>query len=258
MTMRYVIWRLPRYAHRIPPGFITGTLPFGSRHRNDGTYELSLVSFISGLVSVHPVIYLCLALFLLPATSQAAADKDPVAAYFSGLKTFQANFEQTVVDSNGEQVQHSEGKVWIQKPGRFRWDYRTPYRQLIVADGSRLWTYDEDLQQATVKPVDDALSSTPAMLLSGFRPLSEVMTWKPMGSDDGKRWFSLSPRQSDSVVEKVRLAFDRDQLAIIEVNDSFGNQTQILFTGIVRNREIDPGLFELQLPADTDIIGATP
>jgi outer membrane lipoprotein carrier protein len=206
----------------------------------------------------HPVIYFCLALLLLPGAGQAAAADDPVAAYFSGLETFQATFEQTVVDSNGEQVQHSEGKVWIQKPGRFRWDYQTPYKQLIVADGNKLWTYDEDLQQATVKPVDDALSSTPAMLLSGFRPLSEVMSWKPLHSDKGRQWFSLSPKQNDSAVEKVRLAFDKDQLVIIEVNDGFGNQTQILFSGITRNRELDPGLFELQLPADTDIIGDEP
>ena len=204
----------------------------------------------------YPVLYFCLALFLMPGVGQAT--DDPVATYFSALKTFQANFEQTVVDSNGEQVQQSAGKVWIQKPGRFRWDYRTPYRQLIVADGKRLWTYDEDLEQATVKPVDDALSSTPAMLLSGFRPLSEVMNSEPIDSDDGKRWFSLSPRQSDSAVEKVRLAFDEDQLVIIEVNDSFGNQTRILFSGILRNRELEPGLFELKLPADTDIIGVTP
>jgi len=209
-----------------------------------------------GFLTRYRVVHLCLALFLMPGVGQAS--DDPVAAYFSALKTFQANFEQTVVDSNGEQVQHSEGKVWIQKPGRFRWDYQTPYRQLIVADGKRLWTYDEDLQQATVKPVDDALSSTPAMLLSGFRPLSEVMNSEPVDSDDGKRWFSLSPRQSDSVVEKVRLAFDKDQLVIIEVNDSFGNQTRILFSGILRNRELEPGLFELKLPADTDIIGDTP
>lgn len=216
---------------------------------------MSMIRFLTR----YRVVYFCLALFLMPGVGQqAAAADDPVADYFSSLKTFQANFEQTVVDSNGEQVQHSEGKVWIQKPGRFRWDYRTPYRQLIVADGKRLWTYDEDLQQATVKPVDDALSSTPAMLLSGFRPLSEVMNSEPLDSDDGKRWFSLSPRQSDSAVEKVRLAFDKDQLVIIEVNDSFGNQTRILFSGILRNRELEPGLFELKLPADTDIIGDTP
>ena len=102
--------------------------------------------------------------------------------YFAGLDTFQSQFIQTVIDSDGQQVQRSEGTVWIRKPGRFRWDYRTPYRQLIVADGKRLWTYDEDLEQATVKPVDEALSSTPAMLLSGFRPLSDVMSWRCSGA----------------------------------------------------------------------------
>jgi outer membrane lipoprotein carrier protein len=84
------------------------------------------------------------------------------------------------------------------------------------------------------------------------------MSWKPLHSDKGRQWFSLSPKQNDSAVEKVRLAFDKDQLVIIEVNDGFGNQTQILFSGITRNRELDPGLFELQLPADTDIIGDEP
>jgi len=204
----------------------------------------------------YPLLCLCLAFFVLPGTGRAAAD--PLEAYFADLQTFQADFEQSVVDSNGEQVQHSRGKVWIQKPGRFRWDYRTPYRQLIVADGKRLWTWDEDLEQATVKPVDDALSSTPAMLLSGLRPLAEVMQWKPLQRKDGRRWYSLSPRQSDSAVEQVRLAFVADQLSVIEVNDSFGNQTRIIFSAVQRNRKLAPALFELKLPAGTDIIGDTP
>ncbi|MFQ5642358.1 MAG: outer membrane lipoprotein chaperone LolA [Thiogranum sp.] len=204
----------------------------------------------------YPFVCLCVAFLLLAGAGRAVAD--PLEAYLADLQTFQADFEQSVVDSNGEQVQHSRGKVWIQKPGRFRWDYQTPYRQLIVADGKRLWTWDEDLEQATVKPVDDALSSTPAMLLSGLRPLAEVMKWKALEREDGRRWYSLSPRQSDSAVEQVRLAFVAEQLSVIEVNDSFGNLTRIIFTAIQRNRELDPGLFELKLPADTDIIGDTP
>jgi len=212
---------------------------------------------MSRFFSVGPVLLFCLAIVLLPGTGRATAG-DRLEAYFTGLQTFQADFEQNVVDSNGEQVQHAKGKVWIKKPGRFRWDYRTPYRQLIVADGKRLWTYDEDLEQATVRPVDDALSSTPAMLLSGLRPLAEVMQWKSLQRNDGRRWYSLSPRQSDSSVEQVRLAFVGEELSVIEVNDSFGNQTRIIFSAVQRNRKLDPGLFDLQLPAGTDIIGTTP
>ncbi|WP_455235332.1 outer membrane lipoprotein chaperone LolA [Thiogranum longum] len=183
---------------------------------------------------------------------------DQISDYFAGLTTIQSQFEQSVVDSNGQTVQNSQGRVWIQRPGRFRWDYETPYRQLIVADGNKLWTYDEDLEQATVKPIDDALSSTPAMLLSGFRPLSEVMTWKKSQSDDGRNWYRLDPKQADSAVEKVRIAFEEDQLTIIEVIDGFGNHTRIRFSNIVRNTQIDPSLFTIRLPPDTDIIGDSP
>jgi outer membrane lipoprotein carrier protein len=170
----------------------------------------------------------------------------------------QGDFSQTVVDSTGETVQDSQGQVWIQRPGRFRWDYRTPYHQLIVADGKRLWTYDEDLEQATVKKLDAALSSTPAVLLSGYRPLSEVVTWEPEPGNDAYSWFRLRPRESDTSVDTVRLGFDGKDLALIEVVDGFGNHTRIRFSNLRRNEKLDSSLFNLQLPEGTDIIGDTP
>ncbi|HHJ15553.1 MAG TPA: outer membrane lipoprotein chaperone LolA [Gammaproteobacteria bacterium] len=200
----------------------------------------------------HAGLLLC----LWPGLAAQAGSDNLVGRYFADLRSFHAQFVQTVVDSNGEQVQDSKGEVWIEKPGRFRWDYRTPYRQLIVADGKRLWTWDEDLEQATVKTIDEALSSTPAMLLSGFRPLSEVMTWKPLENEDSMQWFSLSPRQADAAVESVRMAFAGGNLSIIEVVDDFGNRTRIVFSDTRRNQPVDPGLFELKLPPGTDIIGA--
>jgi outer membrane lipoprotein carrier protein len=195
---------------------------------------------------------------LLGSLSPRMVQADLVGDYFSGLESIQADFVQTVVDSSGEQLQDSRGHVWMQRPGRFRWDYRTPYRQLIVADGERLWTYDEDLEQATVKQLDTALSSTPAMLLSGYRPLADVMVWEA-DKDDGKyTWFHLKPKEDDAAVEKVRIAFDDKQLAIIEVVDGFGNHTRIRFLDPQRNQKIDSGLFHLQLPPGTDIIGDKP
>jgi outer membrane lipoprotein carrier protein len=210
-------------------------------------------------MSMKSLVYLfCSALLLAACASQRVFADDLLGDYFSALDTFQSQFIQTVIDSDGQQVQRSEGMVWILKPGRFRWDYQKPYRQLIVADGKQLWTYDEDLEQATVKPVDEALSSTPAMLLSGFRPLSDVMTWQQTGSENGERWFSLDPKQADSAVEKVLIGFTDEQLSIIEVTDSFGNHTRIQFSQIKRNEALDQGLFKLELPPDTDIIGNSP
>ncbi len=165
--------------------------------------------------------YAGIAMLVLALCASPGFAADLIADYFSGLNTFQSSFTQTVTDSNGERVQDAQGRVWMQRPGRFRWDYETPYRQLIVADGERLWTYDEDLEQATVEPVDEALSSTPAMLMSGFKPLDEVMSWVETGSRDGKTWYRLDPKQQDSAVEEVQIAFDAGQLAIIEVRDGF-------------------------------------
>jgi outer membrane lipoprotein carrier protein len=199
-----------------------------------------------------------MALLVLALGASPGFAADLIADYFSGLNTFQSSFTQTVTDSNGERLQDAQGRVWMQRPGRFRWDYETPYRQLIVADGEHLWTYDEDLEQATVEPVDDALSSTPAMLLSGFRPLDEVMRWQETGTRDGRTWYRLDPKQQDTAVEEVQIAFDAGQLAIIEVRDGFGNHTRIGFSDITRNQSIDPDRFRIQLPPGTDIIGDTP
>jgi outer membrane lipoprotein carrier protein len=207
----------------------------------------------SGLHALHWLRLLGAAWLVLTAGGALA---DPVSDWFSDLESIQADFTQTVVDSAGEQVQDSQGQVWIQRPGRFRWDYRTPYRQLIVADGEQLWTYDEDLEQATVKDLDAALSSTPAMLLSAYRPLSEVVSWQADGESNGIRWFRLQPREQDAAVEDVRIGFDGRVLKIIEVLDGFGNRTRIRFTDLQRNVRLEDGLFRLQLPDGTDIIGA--
>jgi len=201
--------------------------------------------------------FLAAVLLLLSfSVTSPSALADPVADYFSSLDNFRASFSQRVIDSGGEQIQNSSGQVWIQRPGRFRWAYQIPYRQLIVADGKQLWTYDEDLEQATVKAIDEGLSSTPAMLLSGYRPLSEVVSWTEDPDNDAYRWYRLTPKETDAAVEQVRIGFDKQgELALIEVQDDFGNHTRISFTNARRNIKLDSGLFKLQLPEGTDIIG---
>lgn len=197
-------------------------------------------------------------LVMLWMLSPFAVAADQVSDYFGELKTFEANFTQRVVDANGEILQDAGGEVWISKPGRFRWNYHSPYQQLIVADGEQLWNYDADLEQASVSPVDDTLTSTPAMLLSGLRPLSEVMNTKSLDSKDGLDWYQLDPKGHDAAVEHVKIGFRKKQLEVIEVLDGFGNQTQIRFSGIKLNQTLNPALFQITLPAGTDIIGTGP
>lgn len=180
---------------------------------------------------------------------------DVVGDYFASLETFEADFSQHVVDASGGNIQDSEGRVWIARPGRFRWDYESPFRQQLIANGKQLWTYDEDLEQATVQPVDEALSSTPAMLLSGYRPLGEVMQWRGIGKEGGLDWYQLTPKQNDTSVERIRIAFQSGELRVIEVVDGFGNNTRIRFTGIKRNQALDENRFVFTPPAGTDVIG---
>ncbi len=198
--------------------------------------------------------FLALAWMLTPFAAQA----DPVNDYFAGLKTFEANFTQQVVDANGGTLQDAGGKVWISTPGRFRWNYQAPYKQLIVSDGEQLWNYDADLEQASVSPVDDTLTSTPAMLLSGVRPLSEVMSTSSLGETQGVDWYQLNPKNQDAAVEQVKIGFRNNQLEVIEVRDGFGNQTRIRFTDIKLNQALDTTLFRLELPPGTDVIGTLP
>ena len=108
-----------------------------------------------------------LLMLLFPATAVAEQLPSYVTDFFTGLDTLQANFNQQVMDGNNKLLQSSQGHMWIKRPGRFRWDYEAPYRQQLVADGERLWSYDEDLEQVTVQKAADVLTSTPAMLLSG-------------------------------------------------------------------------------------------
>ncbi|WP_165869138.1 outer membrane lipoprotein chaperone LolA [Thiogranum longum] len=202
---------------------------------------------------------LLLRLFMVVSAALSfAVEADPVSDYFSALKTFEAKFTQRVVDANGELIQESGGEVWISKPGRFRWNYTTPYHQIIVADGERLWNYDADLEQASVSPIDETLTSTPAMLLSGLRPLSEIMNTTAIGLAEDVAWFRLQPKGQDAAVETVRIGLHKGQLKVIEVRDNFGNQTRIRFSDIRLNQPLDEALFRLEFPPGTDVIGDIP
>ena len=196
-----------------------------------------------------------LTLVWLPCAS-AGWDAARVQDWFASLDSFQAQFTQRVVDSDGVLVQSSEGEVWIKRPGRFRWNYRKPFEQQVVADGKRLWTYDPDLEQATVKSIDEVLSVTPAVLLSGLKPFREMVAVEPLDSGDGGAAFRLQPRESGDEVRGLEVTFLGDRLVSIRLHDSFGNTTEIRFSESRVNGPVADALFSMELPAGTDILGA--
>ena len=192
-----------------------------------------------------------LGLLLLSCTTSHA--EQPIAAlrsFFAGLETLQADFEQQVMDEYGRVQQSSRGHMWIMRPGRFRWDYEEPYRQQIVADGTRLWSYDEDLEQVTVQAAGKVLTATPAMLLSGEQPLEQVFTLK--ADADSVR---LLPKTDDSNITALNLYLEAGVLQEITAQDSFGNITTFRFSNLERNPSLPADLFVFVPPAGADVVG---
>jgi outer membrane lipoprotein carrier protein len=189
-------------------------------------------------------------LALLCANARAGQPTDDLRSFFSGLETLQADFEQQVVDDAGRLQQSSQGHMWIMRPGRFRWDYAQPYRQQLVADGKRLWSYDEDLEQVTVQAAGEVLTATPAMLLSGEQPLEQVFTVE----DDGDS-VRLQPKSDDSNITALNLYLEDGVLQKITARDSFGNNTTFRFSNLVRNPALPENLFVFVPPAGADVVG---
>src|SRR5215472_13506387 len=136
---------------------------------------------------------LALAVFTLPLAAATTGGVARMHAFLEDVHSLKADFTQVVLDSNLKQVKQSNGTLTIKRPGRFRWDYLKPNPEIIVADGKRLWLYDVDLQQVTVKPLNDTLAASPAVLLSGSNDVEKSFTVQEQGEKDGLAWVDLKP-----------------------------------------------------------------
>lgn len=171
----------------------------------------------------------------------------------SGLRAMQGAFTQTVIGRSGK-TQISTGEFAIQRPGKFRWNYRKPYEQLIVSDGKEVWLFDPDLNQVTVKGIDKALDSSPAALLSGENNLEKRYILKALPARDGLAWVEATPKQSDSNFNRVRLGFANNEIRKMELEDSFGQTTRIELRMQVINGKPDATLFHFTPPKGADVI----
>jgi chaperone LolA len=180
---------------------------------------------------------------------------------FLRLDGLQAQFKQVLTDRNGQVVDQSSGTLSIRRPNRFRWDYREPYQQVVVADGARIWLYDADLEQVTVRQLDDTLSATPAMLLSGEGNLEDNFTVTQVtreGRDTGTdaiEWVRMEPRRNDTDFKWVQLGFAADTLRFMQLADKLGQTTVLEFSQLERNPVLDPSRFTFTVPPGADVIG---
>lgn len=190
--------------------------------------------------------------------STAAVADDGIAQlqrFVAAAERAEGRFEQVVLSPSARRPQLSSGEFAFERPGRFRWSVQAPYPQLLVSDGDRLWIWDEELNQVTVKVLDDALGNTPAAILAGEGALEAAFELADEGVVDELAWVRATPRQLDSSFEFMRLGLSGNLLMRMELRDHFGQTSIIDFVtlrlGVVR----DDAFFRFEPPEGADVIG---
>ena len=200
----------------------------------------------------------CIGAVLLVASSAVAA-ADAAArldAWLAGLDTLSARFEQRLFDEDRNLLDQASGTMLIDRPGRFRFDYEAP-PQLIVGDGARVWIYDPELAQVTVRDLDAALGSTPAVLLTSDRPVEDTFRIESPDAGEGIDRFDLEPKAAgDAPFARIRLAFAGGELRRMELVDQFGQTTLFGFDAVRRHPPIPDGAFTFTPPAGVDVVDA--
>nr|VFK44231.1 MAG: outer membrane lipoprotein carrier protein [Candidatus Kentron sp. TC]VFK60574.1 MAG: outer membrane lipoprotein carrier protein [Candidatus Kentron sp. TC] len=196
-------------------------------------------------------------------TNNLPAATEHLNRFLAELDTLTANFQQVLFDEQGRSLEDSRGVVYLARPKRFHWEYREPYRQTIIADGKRIWFYDEDISQVIVKPWGSFSLDTPAALLITGEPLENIFTVRDLGStrasSDGtwstRQWVQLTPKSSDATFTRIKLGLGNGTIEIMELLDSFGQTTRLVFSEIAMNPKLDPRLFSFTPPEGADVVG---
>lgn len=198
------------------------------------------------------------ALLLLSGGQLAAAEvgQRQLERFLNEVSTLTAAFTQVQMDEDGAVLAQSSGRLWISRPDRFRWQYDTPYEQLVVCDGQVVWSYDPDLEQATRRPADEALEGTPAALLSRRADALQGFKVQSIRGEDNRAGVELEPEQTDSDFAAIRLWFVDGVPTELAFEDQLGGTTQIRLTDARRNQTLGDAQFAFQPPKGTEVIEA--
>ncbi|ADC62373.1 LolA family protein [Allochromatium vinosum] len=184
----------------------------------------------------------------------AAEGAQRVDDYLKGLNSLKADFEQFTFNAERTQMMERRGTLYLQRPGRFRWEYEGPDKQIIIADSQRVYMHDVELKQVSHQSQTKALRGTPALLLSNTDPIEQHFEVRPIESTDGRDWVELIPKDAETDVVRIELGFGRDTLDSLIMEDSFGQETRLNFTGAQRNVSLKPDLFKIDQRAVDDFL----
>ena len=193
-------------------------------------------------------------LLTLACTAVHAASIEMLKSLLQQTNSGKARFAQIVVDKNLKELQKATGTMQFVRPGKFRWEYDKPYEQTIVGDGAKLWIYDKDLNQVTVRKLDKALGGSPAALLAGSNEIEKAYDLTNLGPQEGLDWLEAIPKTKDTTFERVRLGFGKTGLEAMELRDQFAQTTVIKFANVERNPKLSPEVFRFTPPKGADVI----
>jgi len=176
-------------------------------------------------------------------------------AFTTQTKAARGDFTQVVVDRTGKILRQSSGSFSLARPGKFRWTYTKPYSQLLVGDGQKVWVFDADLNQVTIRPMDKTLSATPAALLSGTQDFEKIFTIEELPASDGLTWLGAKPKNTESGLESARIGFNKGVLEKLEFVDNFGQTTTITVSKLEKNPQLAADTFTFTPPKGADVIG---
>jgi outer membrane lipoprotein carrier protein len=197
----------------------------------------------------------CIPLGLVAST--AFAQSSLLDAFARDVRGLEGRFEQRVLDSDGREIEHSSGRVAIAAPRQFRWEYESPFPQLIVADGQQVWIYDPDLEQVTVRQQSDEEQASPLAALIEPGALERQFHIDEGAVADGMQWLRLRPRGDEAVFAEAELGLRDGELLEMHLTDTLGQRTEIGFSDWVRNPAFPPRTFRFVPPAGVEVVGAT-
>lgn len=200
-----------------------------------------------------------LSLLLIVTTAHAASSSADLSTLLDAVQSMKANFTQTVYDNRGKAIQKSYGQMAMQRPGKFRWNVTKPIPQLIIANGSKLWIYDPDLQQLTIRSLEKEAGETPALLLSHVgNVLDNDFTVKSLQKNmPNWTWFALTPKKSGNMFDSIQMGFLNKQIHEMRLTDNLGHTTVIQYQSIQTNIALPASLFTFKPTAKIDVIDET-
>lgn len=182
---------------------------------------------------------------------------DSLDRFFGSVQTYTARFQQVVLDEGLNPIEESSGLMQIARPGRFRWDYEPPNEQRIISDGKKVWLYDIELEQITVRLQEQSLGKTPASLLAGGSDFKSSYEIQDLGQSGVLAWVRMTPKDEESGFSDMRIGFEKGELRIMELVDGLGQTTRITLSNSLENQNIDNSRFVLQPPDGVDVIDET-